>query len=225
MTREEIRTRILNALNVSASNPSFWSTAEMDVVINEAQEALAEEAHSIHRTALIALRPGTHFYATRSIAADMMAPYRLWVQDTSRRLTAVSLDQLDRYHERWLDVTGIPEVWVPVSWDWLAVYPGTSTGGGVLRVDYIAWPRDLDADDDISEIYESDQETLVFYGIYQGLLKRWDVDIAMEAYGRFIDRLHGTKARAGVRQRESQHTQQRGAPGTPLRSDIGSRWT
>ncbi len=224
MTREEIRDRVLDALNVSTTSPVFWSTTEMDRIINEAQEAFAEEALAIHRTVLTALRPGASYYTTRSIAADMMAPYRIWMQDRNRRLTAVSLDNLDRFHEKWLEVSGTPEVWVPISWDWFAVYPHPSVGGGVMRVDYIAWPRDLSHDQDTSELYEADQDCLVLYAVYQGLLKRWDLATATEAYGRFIDRLRLGRAHAGVRALESRNTVVRGAPGTPFKSDIGSRW-
>jgi len=225
MTRLELRKRIFTALNVSATSPVFWTTSEMNDILNEAQEAFAEEAKAIHRTALISLRPGASYYTTASIAADMLAPYRLWMQTTNRRLTAVSLDQLDRYHERWLESSGTPEVWCPISWDWFAVYPHPTVGGGIVRVDYIAFPRDLNHDDDQPEIFESDQETLIFYGVYQGLLKRWDMVTALEAYGRFVDRMRAGVVNAGVQVRESQAIQQGAASGTPYRSDVGSRWT
>lgn len=224
MTRGELRTRILEALNVSTTSPVFWTTAEVNEIINEAQEAFAEEAQAVHRTVLTTLRTGASYYTARSVAADMMAPYRLWVQDTNRRLVCVSLDQLDRYHERWLEVTGTPEVWVPMSWDWFAVYPAVATGGGVLRVDYIAWPRDLEDDEDRCEFIETDQEALMFYGVYQGLLKRWDLASAMDAYARFVDVMTEGRTHVGVRVRESQRIQQRGAPGVGFRSDVGSRW-
>jgi hypothetical protein len=225
MTRLELRSRIFNALNVSATSPIFWTTSEMNDILNEAQEAFAEEAKAIHRTALVSLRAGASYYTTASIAADMLAPYRLWMQSTDRRLTAVSLDQLDRYHERWLESSGTPEVWCPISWDWFAVYPHPTVGGGIIRVDYIAFPRDLQHDDDKPEFYESDQEALIYYGVYQGLLKRWDLATALDTYGRFVEWMRVGVANSGVRVRESQAIQQGSASGTPYRSDIGSRWT
>lgn len=200
MTRGEIRTRILEGLNESATSPVFFSLAQIDAVIEESMEVLTEEVAAIKRTAFIPLRPGTIFYYTRGIAPDIMAPYRIIVPSFDRRLRVSSVADLDRVHERWATVTApFPDIWFPVSWDLFGVWPGTVAGGGVMEVDYLAWPRRLLDDDDEPELPEPDQEGLVLYGIYEGLLKQWDLERALTLLAMFMERWTDATARAGVR--------------------------
>lgn len=200
MKRSEIRTRILESLNESATSPVFWSTAQIDAVIHEAQEVLAEEAQAIRRTAYQALKDGTTYYYTRGLANDVMAPYRIWLTHLDRRLRAVSVKELDERHERWIDVNGDPEVWFPVSWDLFGIFPHPATGGGVMRVDYLAWPRELQDDSDEPEYRAADHDALVLYGVYDGLMKSWNMATAAELFNRFMERWTDARARAGIRE-------------------------
>jgi hypothetical protein len=212
--RSEIRTRILEALNESASSPVFFSTAQIDAVIDEAQEVLSEEAEAVKRTAYQALRDGTTYYYTRSIASDIMAPYRIWLTHLDRRLTAVSIRELDVRHEQWIVVNGDPEVWFPVSWDLFGIWPSPATGGGVMRIDYLAWPRSLQDDDDEPEIRRADHDAIVWYGIYDGLMKAWAPEKANVLFNLFVDRWSDARARAGIREAQAK-TFQRGTADTP----------
>ena len=214
MKRSDIRTRILEALNESASSPVFFSTAQIDAVIDEAQEVLSEEAQAVKRTAYQALRDGTTYYYTRGIANDIMAPYRIWLTHLNRRLVAVSLRELDVRHEHWIDVNGDPEVWFPVSWDLFGIWPHPATGGGVMRIDYLAWPRSLQDDDDEPEIRRADHDAIVWYGIYDGLMKMWAPEKAIVLFNLFVDRWADARARAGIKEAQAR-TFQRGTTDTP----------
>lgn len=220
MTRAEIRDRILSALNESTSAPVFFSTAQIDAVIQEASEVLAEEAKAIRRTALIPRQAGCTYYSTRAIGADVMAITRLWLPDLDRRLIAVSISELDAQNELWPTVTGDPEYWFPISWDVFGVYPHTAEGSGLIRADYLAWPRTLLDDDDESEFRESDMESLVMYGVYDGLMKQWDFGRALQLWNRFIDQWQVGRARNGIRESQSRTFQRPGLPGVPFRSGV-----
>lgn len=203
MTRSQIRDRILNALNESTSAPVFWSTAQLDAVIDEASEVLAEEAKAIRRTAFVGKQPGTTYYFTRGIASDVMAITRLWLPDQDKRLIPCSLSELDAQNEQWPTVTGEPEYWFPVSWDCFGIYPHPTTGGGVIRVDYLAWPRPLLDDDDEPEFREADHDSLVIYGVYDALLKQWNAPRAMELFARFMQQWETGRARNGARESQA----------------------
>lgn len=220
MTRAQIRDRILAALNESTSAPVHWSTAQVDSVIDEASEVLAEEAHAIRRTAFVARQAGATYYFTRGLAADVMAITRIYLPDVNRRLSAISLAELDAHHETWATVSGDPEYWFPVSWDCFGVYPKSASGGGVLRVDYLAWPRVLLDDDDEPEFREADQDALVLYGVYDGLLKQWNGQRALEVFTRFVDHWTVGKARNGVREMQNR-TYQRSAGGSGFTTGMG----
>lgn len=161
-------------------------------------EVLCEEAAAIKRTAFKPLLPGTAYYYTRGIAQDMMAPYRLWLTHLDRRLVAVSTSELDQRNEAWSTVTGDPSHWFPVSWDLFGLYPCTAAGGGILRVDYLAWPKEMLDDSDEMELTLGDQDAVILYGVYDGLMKALDTARALEMFGLFVERLINAQARSGI---------------------------
>ena len=201
MNRGEIRSRILDGLNDPGA--IFWATAEMDEVIEDGMEVMAEEAQSVKRTAFVPFRDGTAYYSLRGIADDVISIYRLRDETNSQNLNPVTLSELDSHNERWVDVAGNPERWFSISWDLFGIYPVPAAGGGIMRVDYFAWPRTLMDDLDEPELSLGDHESLVDYGIYEGLLKRWDFKRAVEALSPFAREVLGAKARDGVNRIEA----------------------
>lgn len=197
MTRGEIARRILEALNEDATDPTFWTRDEINGVITEAGEVLAEEIGQIKRTAEIPFRAGATFYYTQSIAKDILAPYRLWHATQSWRLAPCTIMDLDRRHETWITVSGDPRYWFPVDWRLFGVWPSPAQPGGVLRVDYLAWARELIDDEDTSEFNESDHDALVLYGVYFGLLKQWDLPRAIAVFAQFVEHIPGALWRKG----------------------------
>lgn len=221
MNRSQIRDRILSGLNDSTSSPVFWSTAQINTVIDEASEVLSEEAAALKRTALTVLRPGTTYYATRGIAPDLMVPVRLWLPSENRRLIATTAGQLDAFHERWETVEGTPQNWFPMAWDWFGVFPHPAEGGGILRVDYLAWQRSLFDDSDSPEFPDADHDGLVLYGIYDGLLKRWDVAQATIIFNQFLEYFGLAQAKSGTRQMQARNWTRESAPAQGVRSGVG----
>lgn len=221
MTRGELRDRILMGLNESVSAPVFWSTTQINRLIDEGLELISEEAEAVKRTAFTVMRPGTSYYSTRGIAPDLMMPWRLWFHPTNRRLTATSASELDRDHETWETVTGNPEWWFPMGWDWFGIWPKPTSGGGVLRVDYFAWPRALLDDDDEPELYDDNHESVIFYGVYMGLLKRWDLERALGLWQLFLGGIGDATAKAGIRRQQARTWQSSPFGGTDFRADLG----
>jgi hypothetical protein len=193
MTRSEIRLRALAALN----DPDGVATTASQVAtsINEALEVLAEETSAITRTAYLALQPGTGYYYLDGIAPDLLAPLRIWGHPRETRLTPISMVELDDYMRTWPTATDTPRAWFPVSWDLLGIWPVPSAGGGVLRIDYAAWPRPLLDDDDEPEWPQADHDALVEYAVLEGLLQRWDARAAVEWWTRFQGRHRQARGR------------------------------
>lgn len=216
MTRLDMQTRILEKLNESTTNPQFWSTAQIDDVIQEAQEVLAEESRIVKRTVTITARPGTSYYQLRGIADDCMTPYRLTLPDLRLRLRAVTASQMDAYHLLWETVTGTPRWWVPIDWQTFALFPHPIQGGPVIRIDYFAWPHALQDDGDIPEYSVSDADALVIYGVYMGLLKRWDVDRASILFEKFMTRVDKCRFSTGMDSEDGRTWQEVQQPGVPF---------
>lgn len=164
----------------------FFSLAEIDATIDEGFQVLAEEQEAIKRTAFFARRPGELYHSVRKLGPDVLAPYRVWSVTNTRALVASSMSELDARHETWEQVSGEPQCWFPVSWDLFGIWPKAAAGGGVIRVDYYAWPRALLDDDDRSEFPEAEHEAVLTYGVYDGLAKRWDTQRMLEVWSLFI---------------------------------------
>lgn len=197
MTRADLRARIQERLN--DPDGVFTTDADADLSVDEALEVLAEETGALRRQGFVPRQPGTHFYPLGWVGPDVIVPWRVWDLTRDTRLTAVSMRELDGRHARWPTVFGEPDYWFPVGWDQFGVWPGTAQGGGVLRVDYLAWPRPLLDDGDEPDWPRADHEALVEYGVYEGWAARWQGLQTVEAWGRFQARAGLTKGRQGSR--------------------------
>ena len=180
MNRDEIERRVLEAINDDPDTPVFFDNDQLARLVDEANEMLAEDTGAIRRTAILALREGVGYISTTAIDPDFMAPIRIWNHGLNQRLICLSMTEMDGLNVSWQTVTGTPEVWFPVSWDMLGIYPRPATAGSVLRIDYQAWPRGLMDGSDRSELPEATHDALVLYGEFQGLLKKWDSEQASE---------------------------------------------
>jgi len=211
MTRSEIRTRILYQLNDSPTDPVAWSNAELDAVIQEAEEVLAEEAQGLHRTAYIPRHDGMQFVTLASISDDIMAITRIWDNENEHRLQPLSMTQLDTERNRWMEDTGDrPYWWFPVAWNLFGVHPPTAIGGGTLRIDYLAWPTPMEEDGQSPEWPEADHDSLVLYGVYLGLMKQWDAQRGLDLFVQFTQAWQGSKARNGIRRVKAGRMQRHG---------------
>ena len=218
MTRSELTERILRALNDSPTEPVYWSLAEIHAVLQDGQELLAEEVQALRKTVFVPRRTGALFYSLASVADDVMAITRIWLRDLHERLEPTTLPALG--HRDWMQWPSTrPYVWFPVSWHAFGVYPHQTTGQGVFEVDYLAWPPALLDDADEPAFPEPDQESLVVYGIYAGLIKQWDLIRATDYFQQFVARWSDAQARNGLRelqgrawQRDTRHERL-----TPLR--------
>jgi len=199
VNRGEIRNRILDGLSDSFSSPVGSTEAQLNEVIQEASEVLAEEIEAVKRTVFFPLQEGVTYIYTPGLAPDLMMPKRLWNPTTSKPLTAVSLKELDEFKEDWESVVGNPDSWAALSWDIFAIFPHPATAGGVLRLDYLAWPRELLDDDDEPEFPESVQDGIVLYGLYDGLLKRYDVRNGVDMLNGFTEMWTRGKPTSGQR--------------------------
>lgn len=180
LNRLEIKQRILDGINDDSSNPVFFTDAQLNDLIDEASEFVIAETRSMRRSSFLTLQAGVTFYTLRGVAPDIMLPYRIWNNANSSKLIVTSMEELDRFQQRWIDTTATPEMWFPVSWDIIGVYPHPTTSGSTLRIDYFAWPDALDSDTSVPE--NTAHDAIVLYGVYLGLLKQWDSEKALVAF-------------------------------------------
>ena len=198
MNRTEIKARIASGINDDPEDPVFFDEEQFNELIDEAMEFVVAETRSVRRTAYFPLRAGCQYYSTISIADDMMLPYRIWNNQNDLRLTATDFRTLDQTYERWQRVNQDPQCWFPAAWDTIGIWPAPAQAGGVLRCDYIAWPRALQDDEDEPEVFQNTQEAIILYGRYMGMLKQWDADRAKDVFKLLKKEEIFGKARSGI---------------------------
>lgn len=196
MNRGEIKDRILDGINDSVDSPTIYTDAQLNDLIDEAAEFVAAETRSFRRSSFLPLRASTSFYPLKGIASDILLPYRVWSHENATRMAATSMEELDQFQQRWLDTTGVPEMWFPVSWDLIGLWPRPTSDGGLLRIDYFAWPES--ASDDATTFEANLHDALIAYGTYLGLLKQWDSARASSAFSRLQKQTIFDKAKSGI---------------------------
>lgn len=220
MNREEIKNRILDGINDNVDNPVFFTDDQLSDLIDEAAEFIVAETHSIHRTVHVPIRPGGQYLYLPALAPDFMQATRIFNNSLNVRLSTTSIDNLSQFHQRWPTVTGNPEFWFTVSWDIIGLFPRPVEGGGILRIDYLAWPRSLNDDSDIPELQSASHDAYHLFGAYMGELKKWDPQGARVIWERLA--AHGVFAsgRSAVQKIVHRHFNRTG-PGA--RSDYAQR--
>ena len=197
MTRAEIKSRIRDAINDPSS--VIFTDAQLNDLIEEATQILVSETRSLRKSIVVPRRSGTLLYSTRTMGADeLLLPYRIFSNSNTTKLAVTSMEELDRFQSQWMDTTGEPEFWFPVSWDLIGVWPSSSSSGGTLKIDYFAWPGTLDDDASKPELPLASVPSLVLYGEYMGLLKQWDAVRAASVFQRFKADAMLAKSRSGI---------------------------
>jgi hypothetical protein len=200
MIRQEIRERILYLLNEDISSPTFYTTAQANNAIQEAMEIIAEEVRVLRRQAIISTRPGRHWYTTYEIGDACMTPYRIWSDATEERLMPITMRQLECHYSQFLTVASdTPQWWYPISHDAFGIWPGAGSGGTILRVDYMAWPETLVQDDDEPVMNEIDQDLIILYGEYDGLIRQWEFERAIDVFSQFVQAYLDTRYKTETR--------------------------
>ena len=60
-------------------------------------------------------------------------------------------------------------------------------GGGTFEVEYLSWPEALLADGHVPQHDERLQDGMVIYGVYLGMMKKWDILRAQDHFVRFVN--------------------------------------
>ena len=136
-----------------------------------------------------------------------MVPFRIWSEADETRLDVISMRELDNSRGEWMDVTSSrPDWWFPVSHDCFGIHPGPSAGGDLLRIDYIAWPTALTSDTDAPILNETEQDLVIMYGLYDGLIRQWETDRAVDVFTTFVTAFRDATFKREVRRFQHMQT-------------------
>lgn len=205
MTRLELQTRTLRALNDSPVAPVYWDTSEIQDYLGEALEVLAEDVPYMKRTFLVPRRPGVSVYQISGISPSIMAPYRVYLPDYQRRLDSKTLHDLDGRYPYWMEAVGLPECWISLSWDQFMVALHETTSTGTLELNCYCWPETLATDASVPELQPTSHEALAIYAEGLGRIKEWMPQEAVELWKQFFAKYGHAKSQAGIARVQSRY--------------------
>jgi hypothetical protein len=126
------------------------------------------------------------FYRINEIADDIMSPTALYLQDRSEPLIPTSVGELSQGEDPWLSrERDRPDSWFPVDHETFGIYPRPGDIAEVIRVDYYAWPQQVTDDVAIIDLDDYTVDAVIQYVIYLGLMKRYDVQRAIDIFAQF----------------------------------------
>ena len=195
------RSSLREAIQLRLGDPDgvFMPDASAHILIQEAQELMAEHGPPVMRRIGVPIQANRTFYRLTEFASDAMAPVRIFCPGRSMPLDPTTQEELDAIHSTWMTETGTPSAWFARGWNQFGVWPKAATDGGILRVDYLAWPQVLLHDAAESEYGPEDRETIIAYGWYDGVLLGAQTEEIKPAWEQFQTLLkQGIERRANV---------------------------
>lgn len=201
MIRSEVRKRALRMLDEDPDTPVYFTTAEINSLIDEAMEVISEEVRYQKKTGYVALRTGCQFYHTLSIDPLCLSPTRVYLMDAEEPLRYTTILNLSMHESRWMEHTAErPHHWFALDHQTFGIYPRvTESNGEVLRVDYYAWGTPALSDTSVLPYDDAMLDAVVQYVVYSGLMKRWDIARASDVFFDFSSFFQDATFRKEVR--------------------------
>lgn len=191
LTHSDIRTRVLERMQVSTDDPNWRAVASL--AINEGQRLFAFLTLCLEARRSLVLLPGTKFYHMLAIGwDDWLVPLRvrpasdsggatsefdsvksdesmfgeeLKVGSAVRKLRPATIYQMAALDESWISATGSPTRYGCIGWDLFFLDKSPTDSGEQLVITYARSPIPLAADADVPEIPDADHESLISYGV------------------------------------------------------------
>lgn len=213
MNREGLRERLAYLLFENPVAPVFFTETVLNRMLHEGIEVLAEEIRDLRQEAFITVEPGRFLYTLPEVSPDVRSIFRVWNEADEDRLTPITMGELDGERERWMEVFSERAYWwFPYSHDGFGIHPGPLSGGAILRVEYIAWPKVLTSDAASPILSEAEQDLIVMYAQHDGLIRQWETDRALDIFQTFSTAFRDQTFKTSIR-RMGRMRLDRGVPG------------
>lgn len=150
----DLEVKVLDLIGENPSSPDVFDNTtgilEIRSHLNDAIEEIFMLSGARRRTYPIPLKANARFYQLpESDYADRFGWFEsVWLVSSARVLEQTSLDAMDYQDERWLERTGTPTHYAPISWNKFAIFPAVSTSADSLEVTAVAIPQRYTLDTD-----------------------------------------------------------------------------
>lgn len=179
MTLLELRTRVLTELGEDPSNPKFYTAAEADAAINDAESVFALLTLCLERTASLTLLYNTTWYQPRTAFSDFLLPLRVRRQADGAKVVPTTIEALNALSETWESEIGAPQRYVSLGCNLLAFHCQPQASDTVL-VTFARTPAALTSDSATPEIPAQFHETLIDFAVPKARMKEGGGEFSKE---------------------------------------------
>jgi hypothetical protein len=181
-----MRTRVQQRVNELTG--TYYSTAEINSALNEAQRLFVLLTLCLEVTAAFTLTAAVTFYHMRTTFEDWILPLRVTTLGGSKIFPS-ELEDLDSLDSGWQASPGAPVRYASLGFDFFAIYQQPAAAGTVVNITYAQQPLVMAADTDTPQIQQEFHPALVAYAIYRVRMKEGAQEFAktMPYFNSFLD--------------------------------------
>lgn len=165
----------------SGGAASRYSTADIQGLVNDAVEVLAEGSRFWERYISIPMIEGQSFYDLRGFTPDTVVTIKsVWNNERNEWLLP---DEEKNLGYRWAQAAGQPERYFVRGAHWIGVFPHPSATAGYLRVHFSGIPSPLNYPQAVlSDLPDNHIEALVSYCLYEMAALDRQTDMAINYF-------------------------------------------
>lgn len=184
----EIRDRVTQQLAESASNPAYWTQADIDVSINEGHTEMCDASECYERYVTLPQHALMTYFDLRGLLGEqVLVPLRIFTVMTKRWMIFRHVRDMDEgrcsMYAQWETVGGEPrEVFMRSLWQ-LGIYPRSSGDldkRDSLRLHFRGLPKKMVRSADVPVFPDDFHEGIVEYALYDLLCQDQEVLLAMD---------------------------------------------
>ncbi len=186
MTKTEIRNEVRRRLRESTTNPVFWSDVDIDVSIGEGYMEMADSSEFYEKYQTVELLLNRPYYDARTLIREhFLVLGRAYNQTTSRWLTPVLAQDLDRKDTRWEQRTSEPEFVMTRGLFFVGYWPFKGVATGKIKQYFVGFPPLLEVDDEPA-FDERFHYGLVEYALWDLFAQDSEVDLAWASWKEYM---------------------------------------
>lgn len=182
---------VRDILNETASNPAYFTSADIRESLNDGLEELSDATEWYERTTPVQLLTKRTYYDLRGYEAPILTVNRIFLPSPVNWLVWTTTRELDGmiydifYYPQWEGTAGTIRWCFLRSLFWLGVHPQPSTDTDVARVSHTSIPPPLLQDGDSPDFPEEFHLALVEYAAYDLLVQDSETVLALRHWAEY----------------------------------------
>jgi hypothetical protein len=193
VTLEEIKDLALYVIGEYVASPDLWTSTsqeELNDCVNDAIEELSIVINHYKINYSIPLFGNRRIYPVAFVQGEFLFFTEVRLASLNRRLEQVGFKSLMRDDPYFMQTTGTPWAYYPVSHDMIGVYPYPSAGGDLLECYAVAIPDDYSLNNQKIDIKKGYEEACAYFTAYLICLRLGLTDVALRMYGEYLSKMN-----------------------------------